>query len=201
MMALSLEQKTIEVLGNLWNYNRIATISYLIAEDFLDRVDIPPGLDKSELLGNFSKRILDTSNGINRDIYLIGTESLFDVRYEENNYNSPGPYSFNGDKIVDFEGNPVSDNFEYNSLIDFNFIQGAKNDKFIKRTDIPRQHTETFQDFVSEVCERYEGILSIIYPEGLQKVTEYQIMAGIKFDEKVHKLGTGPQKVNLYLYP
>jgi hypothetical protein len=73
MMALSLEQKSIEVLGNLWNYYRIATISYLLAEDFLGRVDIPPGLSKSELLGNFSKRILDTSNEINRDFYLIGT--------------------------------------------------------------------------------------------------------------------------------
>jgi len=194
------EERLFEVNGNLWNYERIATVSARIAEEFLERLDISV-LERHALLHNFVKDILDITGGVDRTVELIGRESLFYAQFSE----GTEPYQFNdnGD-IVDYLGAVVPPNFELNNQVSLDFMQRAHRDKFIKDTPIPKMQAEEVMEFVREVCKKHQGISPLFgptdIPEVLQQSLQYAIISSLQFDENLYGNGIGLVKVRLLKY-
>jgi len=198
MEELPFEERLFEVNGNIWDYEKIATVSASIAKEFLERLDISV-LERLVLLQRFVKGILDINEGIDRSVELIGRKKLFDIVFHERVGN---PYEFNEIvNIVDYLGVEIPKDFEFDNYVSLGFSQRAYRDKFIKDTPIPKMQAEEVMQFVEGVCKKHEGISPLYgpndFPEKMQQDLQYGIISTIDFDKDTYMIGKGIIKIRL----
>lgn len=196
-----LEDRIFEINGAIWDYRKIAIVSYCIANEFLERLDMPD-LDRTTILQDFIVGILGTHRGAGDGFYLIYPKGPFNIDFKESLSDS---YYFNtkGD-IVDYLGIKIPSDFEFDNKVYLRFSQRFVESEFLKDTPIPKMQAEEVMQFVEEVCKKYAGLIieESLYdvPEVLQREPPYGIISKVRFDESIYRKGKGKTEVVLHKY-